>query len=150
MGAPPYSGNWQSKTVAQRAILAKYGGEVYGNPRGGLFILIGSLLKATEYSWIDRINFFRGIFTSMRLLWPQLPGVNLMKQASELKVPVYFLEGKHDYEVPSILAEQYFEMVKAPDKKLIWFENSAHFVNAEEVEKFNDFFINQVRYFKQG
>jgi hypothetical protein len=69
---------------------------------GGFFITIGSLLEATEYSWIDRINFFRGIFTSVRLMWPQLLNVNLMKQASELKVPIYFLEGKHDYEAPSI------------------------------------------------
>jgi pimeloyl-ACP methyl ester carboxylesterase len=119
--------------------LGKYGGEVYGNSRGGFFITIGSLLKATEYSWIDRINFFRGIFASMRLIWPQLLNVDLMVQASELKVPVYFLEGKHDYEAPSLLAEQYYETLKAPGKKLIWFENSAHFLNAEEVDKFNEF-----------
>jgi pimeloyl-ACP methyl ester carboxylesterase len=144
MGSPPYSGNWRSKVIAQRAILAKYGGEVYGNSRGGFFITIGSLLRATEYSWIDRINFFRGIFASMRLLWPQILNVNLIEQASELKVPTYFLEGRHDYESPSILAEQYYDTLKAPSKKLIWFENSAHLINAEEAEKLNEFFINQV------
>ncbi|MCX6120001.1 MAG: alpha/beta hydrolase [Ignavibacteriales bacterium] len=149
MGAPPYSGNWRSKFIAQRAILAKYGGEVYGNPRGGFFITIGSLIKATEYSWIDRINFFRGIFASVHLMWPQILNVNLMEQASELKVPVYFLEGKHDYETPSILAEQYFEKLKAPHKELIWFDNSAHFLNVEEVDKFNEFFIKQVSQFKR-
>jgi pimeloyl-ACP methyl ester carboxylesterase len=149
MGAPPYSGNWRSKVIKQRAILAKYGGEVYGNSRGGFFITLGSLLQATEYSWIDRINFFRGIFASMQLIWPQLLNVNLMEQASELKVPLYFLEGRHDYETPSQLAEQYYEMLKAPSKKLIWFENSAHFINVEEAEKFNDFFITQVLYFER-
>jgi pimeloyl-ACP methyl ester carboxylesterase len=149
MGSPPYSGDWQSKVITQRRILGKYGGEVYGNSRGGFFITIGSLLKATEYSWIDRINFFRGIFASMRLIWPQLLNVDLMVQASELKVPVYFLEGKHDYEAPSLLAEQYYETLKAPGKKLIWFENSAHFLNAEEVDKFNEFFIKQVRHIER-
>ena len=101
IGAPPYSGDLRSKVVAQRGILGKYGGEVYGNPRGGLFIVLGCLLKATEYSWPDRINFFRGIFASMRLMWPQILSINLMEQAPELKVPVYFLEGRHDYEAPS-------------------------------------------------
>jgi pimeloyl-ACP methyl ester carboxylesterase len=144
IGAPPYSGNWRSKVIAQRAILGKYGGEVYRNSRGGFFITVRSLLEATEYRWIDRINFFRGIFASMRLLWPQILNVNLMEQASELKVPVYFLEGRHDYESPSLLAEQYYEALKAPSKKLIWFENSAHILNAEEAGKFNEFFVNLV------
>lgn len=149
IGEPPYSGKWQSKTITERAILGKYGGEVYGNTKGGLFITLKSLTKATEYSWMDRINFFRGIFASMRLIWPQLMKVNLLEQAPELKVPVYFLEGKHDYEVPSILAEQYYIMLKAPSKELIWFENSAHFINAEEAGKFNDVFINLVLHLEQ-
>ncbi len=144
IGAPPYSGDLRSKVVAQRGILGKYGGEVYGNPRGGLFIVLGCLLKATEYSWPDRINFFRGIFASMRLMWPQILSINLMKQVPELKVPVYFLEGRHDYEAPSALAEQYFQVLKAPCKTLVWFENSAHFVNTEEADAFNQFFVNQL------
>lgn len=148
MGVPPYSGDWQKKVIAQRRILGKYGGEVYGSSKGGFFIVLRSLLTATEFSWIDRINFFRGIFASMRLLWPQLYNINLMEQAPELKVPVYFLEGKHDYESPSILTEKYYEILKAPIKKLIWFENSAHFINAEETEKFNEFFIKQIRQFE--
>jgi pimeloyl-ACP methyl ester carboxylesterase len=143
MGAPPYSGDWQSKTVSQRKILGKYGGEVYGNSMGGVPVTIKTLLGTTEYNWSDRINFFRGIFSTMRLMWPQLLKVNLIEQAPELKVPVLFLEGRHDYEAPSILAQQYFDILKAPDKKIIWFENSAHFLNAEEVEKFNEVLLNQ-------
>jgi pimeloyl-ACP methyl ester carboxylesterase len=144
IGAPPYSGDLRSKVVAQRGILAKYGGEVYGNPRGGLFIVLRCLLKATEYNWPDRINFFRGIFASMRLMWPQVLSINLMEQAPELKVPVYFLEGRHDYEAPSSLAEQYYRVVKSLRKTLVWFENSAHFVNTEEADAFNQFFVNQL------
>jgi esterase/lipase len=52
--------------------------------------------------------------------------------------------GKHDYEVPSVLAEQYFNIIEAPKKELIWFENSAHFANIEEKEKFNALLINHV------
>ena len=48
IGAPPYSGDVRAKVVAQRAILARYGGEVHGNPRGGVLILLRSLLKARE------------------------------------------------------------------------------------------------------
>jgi len=90
------------------------------------------------------MNFFRGISASVRLMWPQLLKVNLFEQASELEVPVCFLEGRHDYESPSRLAEQYYRALRAPSKKLIWFENSAHLLNAEETEKFNEFFVTQV------
>jgi pimeloyl-ACP methyl ester carboxylesterase len=143
MGAPPYSGNWQSKTITQRRILGKYGGEVYGNSKGGFPVTIKSLLRATEFSWIDRINFFRGILSTMRLMWPQIMKINLMEQAPELKVPVYFLEGRYDYEAPSVLAEQYYNLLKAPFKEIIWFENSAHFLNAEEADKFNETLIKK-------
>jgi pimeloyl-ACP methyl ester carboxylesterase len=144
IGAPPYTGDVRSKVVAQRTVLARYGGEVHGNPRGGMFILLGSLLKASEYGWPDRINVFRGIFASMRLLWPQILSIDLMRQAPELKVPVYFLEGRHDHEAPSVLAERYHAALLAPRKTLVWFEDSAHFVNTEEAEAFNRFFVDRL------
>jgi pimeloyl-ACP methyl ester carboxylesterase len=144
IGRPPYTGDLRSKVVAQRAILARYGGEVHGNPRGGLFIVLACLLKTSEYGWRDRINFFRGIFASMRVMWPQILAIDLMAQAPALKVPVYLLEGRHDHEAPSVLAERYFEALEAPRKALIWFERSAHFVNTEEPEAFNRFFIDRL------
>ena len=144
IGAPPYSGDVRSKVVAQRAILGKYGGEVHGSRRGGLLIVLRCLLKATEYSWRDRVNYFRGIFASIRLMWGQILSIDLMKQAPELKVPVYFLEGRHDYEAPSVLAERYFQVLEAPRKTLVWFENSAHFVNTEEAGAFNRFFVDRL------
>ena len=144
IGAPPYSGDLRSKVIAQRPILARYGGEVHGNPRGGLFVTLACLLKTSETSWPDRLNFFRGLFASMRLLWPQILSINLLEQAPELKVPVYLLEGRHDHEAPSALAERYFQVLVAPRKTLLWFEDSAHFVNTEEADAFNRFFIDRL------
>jgi pimeloyl-ACP methyl ester carboxylesterase len=144
IGAPPYSGDVRAKVITQRSVLARYGGEVHGNPRGGLFIVLASLLKTSEYSWRDRFNFFRGIFASMRLLWPQILSTDLTRLAPALEVPVYFLLGRHDYEAPSVLAERYFHLLTAPHKALVWFERSAHFVNVEEADAFNRFFIERL------
>jgi pimeloyl-ACP methyl ester carboxylesterase len=144
IGAPPYPDPLRPKLMVQRRILGKYGGEVHGNPRGGSLILLASLLKATEYSWPDRINVLRGIFEGMRLLWPQILSIDLLQQAPELKVPVYFLEGRHDHEAPSVLAEGYHRVLAAPRKTLVWFERSAHFVNVEEAEAFNRFFVDRL------
>jgi pimeloyl-ACP methyl ester carboxylesterase len=144
IGAPPYPGELRPKLMTQRRILAKYGGEVHGNRGGGMSTLMDGLLRSREYSWPDRVNVFRGIFANMRLLWPQILSIDLFAQAPELKVPVYLLEGRHDYEAPAVLAERYFQALQAPRKELVWFENSAHFVNTEEADAFNRFFVERL------
>lgn len=145
IGRPPYQGDdWQKKMIKQRRYLGKYGGELYGSSKGAMPLVIKSLISTTEYTFLDKVNFFRGSLNSTHLLWKELMTVNLEEQASDLKVPLYFMLGKHDYEVPFMLAEQYLKTLDAPGKELIWFENSAHFPNVEENEKFNEILINQV------
>ena len=63
---------------------------------------------------------FRGILGSMRLLWPELPQVDLFRTVPEIKVPVFFVAGRYDRECPCEIAERYFESVTAPSKELIW------------------------------
>ena len=144
IGPPPYRGELRPKLVTQRRILGRYGGEVHGSRSGGMATLLGGLLRSSEYSWPERIDVFRGVFTAMRLLWPQILSIDLFVQAPELEVPVYFLEGRHDQEAPAALAERYFEVLRAPRKALVWFERSAHFVNTEEAEAFNRFFVERL------
>ncbi len=144
IGPPPYAGELLRKLMTQRRILARYGGEVHGSPRGGLPTVLRGLLGSSEYSWADRINVFRGIFANMRLMWPKIAAIDLRVRAPEIRVPVYFLEGRYDYEAPAVLAERYLQQLRAPRKELIWFERSAHFVNTEEAAAFNRFFVERL------
>ncbi|MBI4671715.1 MAG: alpha/beta hydrolase [Chloroflexi bacterium] len=144
IGAPPYADQWLDKTIAQRGLLGKYGGELYGSTEGSQGLLIPGLLQATEYTMLERINFTRGLMDSMQVLWPQVMAVDLEKQAPTLQVPVYLLMGKHDYAAPSVLAERYYALLSAPRKALIWFEDSAHFPYLEEADKFNRILIDTV------
>jgi pimeloyl-ACP methyl ester carboxylesterase len=145
MGPPPYSGNWQAHTIAQRSYLARFRGEVHGSRLGGLRLIVPGVLFAREYTLADRRNFFRGIFRSMRLLWPELLTVDLFARVPELRVPVFLVEGRHDHEAPSGLAAQYFDVLRAPSKELIWFERSAHMPNWEEAGRFTEFMVTAVR-----
>jgi pimeloyl-ACP methyl ester carboxylesterase len=144
IGNPPYTGDGQKELMTQRRLLGKYGGELYGNSNGAFPLIFSNLISATEYTLLDKVNFFRGIFGSNHLLWQELLNINLKKQVLSFEVPIYFVLGRHDYEVPSILAEQYFNIIEAPKKEIIWFENSAHLANIEENEKFNDLLINRI------
>jgi pimeloyl-ACP methyl ester carboxylesterase len=145
IGPPPYQGDWQRKTLTQRQLLARFGGEIYGSSLGAFGLVIGGLLFSREYTFIDRINFFKGIFGSMKLLWPQLMTVDLFKTVTEFAIPVYLMEGRHDKESPSEIAERYFQAICAPAKELIWFERSAHLPNSEEKDKFNRIMVERIR-----
>ena len=119
------------------------------------YIGIGQMSRMAEselisYKWTleqaerANINFFRGVLQSVRALYPELSRIDLFVQVPEVKIPVYFCLGRHDYEVPSVLSAKYFEVLKAPRKQLVWFERSAHLPNSEEKDKFNDFMIKTV------
>jgi pimeloyl-ACP methyl ester carboxylesterase len=61
----------------------------------------------------------------------------------QLGCPLIVFGGRHDYDVNSEVAFEWFAKVKAPAKQFVWFENSAHLPMTEEPGKF---LISLVRY----
>ena len=144
MGPPPYQGDWGKKIVTERRYLARFGGEIHASRTGAFGLVVRNLLFSREYTLADRANYFRGILGSMRLLWPELNQVDLFESVPELKVPVFFMEGRSDWESPYEVAERYFDAIKAPSKELIWFDRSAHLPNSEERDLFNQVMVAKV------
>ena len=101
-------------------------------------------LAGSEYRLYDKVNWFRGALVTMDAVYPQLWDVDFRTQATKLDVPVYFLLGRHDVNAPPVLAEQYFEILNAPHKELIWFEHSGHNPWVTESAAFADMIINQI------
>jgi pimeloyl-ACP methyl ester carboxylesterase len=145
IGPPPYTGDWRRKFLTERRILGKLGGEVHGSTIGAFGVVLRNLLLSTEYTLLDRCNFFRGILRSLDLLMPELVKQELFSTVPELAVPVTFCLGRHDHEVPAVLSARYFEALRAPKKELVWFEHSAHMPNTEEAEKFNRLLVERIR-----
>jgi pimeloyl-ACP methyl ester carboxylesterase len=150
IGPPPYNGDWQKSTLRERRYLAQFHGELYHSGMGAMGLVLSNLVLSREYGLRDRFNYFRGLYGSMRLLWPELLTVNLFDTAPNLEVPVAFMEGRHDWEVPSVLSARYFEMLSAPAKHLYWFEHSGHLPNVEERHLFNKRMRNDVALLAQG
>ncbi len=141
---PPYQGDWQRKTITERRHLGRVGGEYHASRIGAFGFVVRSVLFSREYGLVDRFNYFRGVLGSMRLLWPQLLEVDLFERVPEIRVPVFLMEGRFDYEVPSCIAEKYLNSLRAPFKELTWFEKSAHFPNSEERDLFNRTLVEKV------
>ncbi len=58
-----------------------------------------------------------------------------LSQVKRLKTPLILFLGRHDYNVSATVAAEWFAGVKAPSKQLVWFEQSAHELMAEEPGK---------------
>jgi pimeloyl-ACP methyl ester carboxylesterase len=101
-------------------------------------------LAGSEYGLYDKLNFVRGLLDTFGIVYPQLWDVDFRKQATRLEVPVYFLIGRHDVNAPPHLTEEYFNLLTAPHKELIWFERSGHNPWMNESDKFVDVMVNKI------
>ena len=101
-------------------------------------------MAGTEYGIYDKVNYIRGLTSTLNTVYQQLYELDLRKQATELQVPIYFFEGRHDINAPTALAEEYYNLLKAPAKKLIWFEHSGHSPWVNENELFVEMMVNEV------
>lgn len=63
----------------------------------------------------------------------------------QLKVPVTLLLGRHDWNVPSVLAAEWLDNLEAPRKQLVWFEHSGHGPLEEEPARFDSVMVEVVR-----
>ncbi|GGM23900.1 hypothetical protein GCM10011351_07110 [Paraliobacillus quinghaiensis] len=134
-GPPPYYGKdvvW--KESAYLMYLSDYMAKDPNIINGG-YNTIGDIL-GPEYGLYDKLNFLRGVAYTFNHVYQQLYEVDLRKQAVKLDVPVYFLIGRHDINAPISITEEYFGMIEAPEKELIWFEHSGHSPWINETDKF--------------
>ncbi|MHB1628616.1 MAG: alpha/beta fold hydrolase [Bacilli bacterium] len=137
IGQPPYQDH--HALAIQRRWLQRFKGTIHGTSLARFMLM--NLLRTTEYKARDWVAWVKGGSYSLKNLWAEIMTVDFFNEVPELLVPVYFCLGRHDYTVPSELAEKYLQALTAPHKELIWFENSAHAPNVEEPEHFQDVLI---------
>ena len=59
-----------------------------------------------------------------------------LTEIKELRCPLIVFAGRYDFDVNAQVAAEWFAKVKAPSKRFVWFENSAHLPMTEEPGKF--------------
>ena len=91
---------------------------------------------SSEYGVIDKINFIHGIVNTYNDVYQQLYTIDLRKDYPRLVVPVYFFLGRHDVNAPTVLAEEYAQILEAPAGGIVWFEHSGHSPWINERDKF--------------
>ena len=99
------------------------------------FDRVGLMLRSPEYSWTEKFAYPAAAQKSFDALFPDLQAVNL-EDHRDFQIPVFFFVGRWDRLAPYELAEHYIQDLRAPQKGIVVFENSAHFPQYEEPARF--------------
>ena len=142
---PPVNGFYRDdKVFVQRDYLNRYGGVQYGKHGSFIFNMLPLIpCMFREYSIGTMLRY---IPADLYCLSTSLgrEQVDFMTEAAEFEVPVYLFLGRHDYNTPFMLAEEWYRALQAPYKRLIWFERSGHEPQWEEPEAWNRAFARHV------
>jgi len=126
-----------------RNLVRKYGGAArLINDNRDYFL--GFLLNP-EYNGLDVIRFFKGISVTQDALLEEEVQNPLPVLVKRLNIPAYFLMGRYDYMTSVRAAKDYFDALEAPVKEFVVFEQSAHYPQFEEKEKFAAWFNQMFR-----
>jgi pimeloyl-ACP methyl ester carboxylesterase len=106
--------------------------------------IITGIVSTPGYSLADDLGFFRGQMLSLNTFLPEVMKLDLNTLGPDFRVPIFFFEGRYDpYCRPSLVVD-YTKTISAPQKEVVWFENSGHFPFFEEKQQFKDELVRRV------
>lgn len=131
----------QRSLMRQRAVLHRLGGATFANRKPYwqelLFHDVPIMFK--EYRIRGLVKYIKGLaYVTRQPVANENP--DFLNSARELNVPVFLLLGRYDFNCPCSLANEWFDALTAPVKKLVWFDKSAHSPQWEEPKEWNDAF----------
>jgi pimeloyl-ACP methyl ester carboxylesterase len=131
----PYPGN--QPITRERIIIARkwpqyYGGLSAFRSNSGYFF-DGPLLSP-EYDRKQVRDIDQGSLLTLGRVLPEFVQVDFTG-VKRFPIPVVMFLGRHDYTTPTAPLEAWLAQVKAPSKKAVWFERSAHMIPWEEPGK---------------
>jgi pimeloyl-ACP methyl ester carboxylesterase len=127
--------DWGNFLMKERKYVNQFGGAMLGMK--SMWPMIRMVLTTKEYTSSDKLNYPISNMFSIKNLWLDVINTNLNVSVDSMQIPVYILQGIHDYQAPYLVAKEFFNNLKAPKKEFFTFENSAHSPIMEETEIFN-------------
>lgn len=125
--------SWLKDLLFVTGQVVKHKGSLYGQTNYQK--LITPFLGSKYYTISDLIRRQKGSLQAIQYLWQELMQVNFEGQ-TRYQVPIILIEGRHDSHVSSALAKKYFDTIETK-KKFYWFEESCHFPQWSENERFH-------------
>jgi len=141
IGSPPFA---TSRTaLAFEKLVQRYGG-IYHNEPHRLWVMIRAVVAGMVTPWEIR-SIIQGNDVSLAAMNDELLRLDLRSAVPALNVPVAFFLGRYDRHLDATISASYFDRLRAPVKRLVWFDHSAHNVPFEEPTLFNTTLIEELR-----
>jgi pimeloyl-ACP methyl ester carboxylesterase len=115
------------KTMIERKWDRALGGMLYGKTEDNEAPIIALSPAYTDY---DGQSARLGTRSSVEILLPQANLVNF-DSVTTFKCPIFIFAGADDRTTPATIAEDYFNRVRAPEKKFFKIDRAAHYVVSE-------------------
>ncbi len=125
----------------QRRWVAHYGGTMAYRRDNNADSALARL--SPDYSDEESRRVWEGNSFATPILLPQM--LDHDPNFRELAVPIILFAGRHDINVNADVGAEWLARLKAPEKHIVWFENSAHMPMTEEPGKF---FLSLVQYLR--
>ena len=77
-------------------------------------------------------------------MWGEVADVDFPTQIPQLDVPVYFFAGRHDWNTPYPLVEEWAAALEAPHVEMVWFEDAGHVIPLESPAEFQQAVLEKV------
>ena len=138
--SPPYETN--EGLSVQRGWLNEFDGSFYASGKAADALV--PFLFGAEYTLGTRLGYFSCFLKSLEVLWREVDGVDFLTALPRLEVPIYFFTGRHDWNTPFPLVEEWAAALEAPHVEIVWFENSGHMIPLENREAFQRALIEKL------
>ncbi len=129
---PPYT--TQAEFSLERHWLSKYHGDTYQYEKEDALLAVK--LFRPEYTLLTKLRYQKCFDASLEYLLEDRLDVDLLSDVHEFQIPVYFFLGRHDFNTPTSLVEEWASQLKAPRLEIVWFENAGHSLDVEAPEEF--------------
>jgi proline iminopeptidase len=98
---------------------------------------MGENIFVEEYTLLEQLRAFAGVVDTFAALYPRIQHVDFRRDARELDVPVYLVQGRHEARGRAEPAREWFDALRAPSKRLLVFETSGHRPLWEQPDRFH-------------
>ncbi len=142
----PYPGGDSSRLLdkinLERKWSVKFGGMSWRRDSYDCYYDAGKL--SPDYTDADLDAIGKGSLLSLTHLMDVF-GTFDYSRVTDFRCPIVIFNGRHDDTVSAKITAAWFAKVRAPVKKLVWFENSAHMMQIEEPGRVLAHLVEDVR-----
>jgi pimeloyl-ACP methyl ester carboxylesterase len=108
--------------------------------------MLNAGLRSPDYSLADHWSWISLSSSeySRNALAREIDAFSASALTPQFAVPMFFFLGRHDWQVPSVIAKDFLGKVEAPSRTLVWFEDSAHSPPSEQAAAFHAALVKYV------